>query len=87
MSLSCNVSLNVSLSPYSNRVIGVFKEYYGLKNKQEALNKFIEIYGQNIIPDENREINDNLVADILAMSKNKKKNYVKIDLEDLDKYM
>jgi len=79
-----HVSLNVKLSPYSNRVIGVFKEYFGLKNKQEALNKFIEAYGQQIIADDNREVRDEIVNEVLKMSKNKAKNSHVVSFEYLD---
>jgi len=36
----------VILDEYSNRVINVVKAKYGLKDKSEALNKFIRMYGQ-----------------------------------------
>ncbi len=39
------VDARVILSDYSNRVLGVVKAKHGLKDKSEALNKFIEIYG------------------------------------------
>ena len=34
---------------YTNMVLGVIKEMYGLKNKGEALNKFVHMYGRKFI--------------------------------------
>ena len=43
------VSARVELDEYTNRVLGVIKMKYGLKDKSEALNKFIELYGDEVI--------------------------------------
>ena len=39
------ISARITLTEYSNRVLNLVKAKYGLKNKSEAINKFIEIYG------------------------------------------
>ena len=41
-----DVTLNLHVDAYTNRVLGVIKEAFGLKNKSEALRKFTEMYGQ-----------------------------------------
>jgi len=41
------VDARVTLSDYSNRVLAVVKAKYALKDKREALNKFVESYGRN----------------------------------------
>lgn len=37
-------TLNLHASDYTNRLLGVIKEMFGLKNKSEALNKFAELF-------------------------------------------
>ena len=81
------VSLNVSLSPYSNRVISVFKGYCDLKSKQEALNKFVEVFGKTIIPTKEKEVKNEVIEEILNLSKDKEKNSVVVTFEELDKMM
>ena len=45
----------VVLKSYSNQVLGVVKAKYALKDKSEALNKFIELYGSNEVEPEVKE--------------------------------
>jgi hypothetical protein len=68
------ISARVELNNYANRVLGVIKMKFGLKDKSEALNKFIEIYGENIIE---KEANDEYVKKILTISENHFKKYGK----------
>jgi len=49
------ISARVLLTDYSNRVLGVIKAKYNLKDKSEALNKFIDIYGTNEVEPELKE--------------------------------
>lgn len=49
------ISARVVLEPYANKVLNVVKAKYDLKDKSEALNKFIEIYGENEVEPELRE--------------------------------
>ena len=49
------VSARVELNDYANRVLGMIKLKYGLKDKSEALNKFIELYGNDILEREATE--------------------------------
>ena len=49
------VDARVSLSKYSNRVLAVVKAKYDLNDKSQALNKFIETYGENELEPEVKE--------------------------------
>ena len=57
----------LDLNEYSMRVLDVFKGKHGLKNRNEALNKFIAEYGENYIEPEFDETYlkhlDNIVAE------------------------
>ena len=78
------ISARVELGDYANRVLGIIKIKYGLKDKSEALNKFIELYGQDILE---KEATEEYVKRIINMSKNhfKKYGYKKMSLQELDK--
>lgn len=39
------IDARVKLNSYSNRIFSVVKSKYDLKDKSEAINKFVEIYG------------------------------------------
>ena len=43
------VSARVDLGEYANKVLGIIKIKYGLNDKSEAINKFIELYGDDIL--------------------------------------
>ena len=49
------VDARVSLKKYSNTVLTVVKAKYDLKDKSQALNKFIEIYGSNEVEPQVKE--------------------------------
>lgn len=49
------VDARVKLNKYSNKVISVVKAKYELKDKSEALNRFIETYGPNEVEPEVKE--------------------------------
>ena len=61
------VSARVELKPYSNRGISVVKAKYDLKDKSEALNKFIELYGKEEVEP---EVKESYVKKILTLEKN-----------------
>ena len=78
------VSARVELGDYANRVLGIIKIKYGLKDKSEALNKFIEIYGDNILE---REATEEYVKKVITISNNHFKRYgfKKMSLQELNK--
>jgi len=49
------ISARVNLTDYSNRVLGVIKAKYNLKDKSEALNKFVDLYGAGEVEPELKE--------------------------------
>ena len=49
------VTMNMRSSDYSNRVLGVIKEKYGLKDKGQALSKFAEMFGDEFVEREPKE--------------------------------
>jgi len=50
-----SVNMNVKVSDYASRVLGVIKEKYGLKDKGQALDKFAAMYGEEFVEPEVRE--------------------------------
>jgi recombinational DNA repair protein (RecF pathway) len=43
------VTLNLKIDEYGNRVLGVIKAKYGLNDKSQALNKFLDLYGEEFV--------------------------------------
>ena len=78
------VSARVELDDYTNRVLGVIKIKFGLKDKSEALNKFIEMYGDEIIEKEATEDYVKKVIDITKKHFEKYKNK-EMTLQELNK--
>ena len=78
------VDARVCLSNYANRVLNVVKAKYDLNDKSEALNKFIDIYGENEVE---HEVKDSYVKKILKIEKDhlKKYGYRHTSLKDLRK--
>lgn len=78
------ISARVELNDYANRVLGVIKMKFGLRDKSEALNKFIEIYGEEVIE---KEADDNYVRKVIAISENHFKKYGnrKMSLQELNR--
>jgi len=66
------VDARVKLSKYSNRVISVVKAKYDLNDKSEALNKFIELYGEKEVEP---EVKEEYVKKILKISEDYHKKY------------
>ena len=50
-----NISARIELNPYSNKVLAVLKAKHGLKDKSEAINKFVEIFGEEIVEKDSSE--------------------------------
>ncbi|MEK6841164.1 MAG: hypothetical protein AABX45_01045 [Nanoarchaeota archaeon] len=49
------VAVNFRVRQYTNQVLGVIKEKYALRDKAEALDKFVEIYGTEFVEPEVKE--------------------------------
>lgn len=50
-----SVDARVTLNPYTKKVLAVLKAKYSLKDKSEAINKFTELYGDEIVEQEAKE--------------------------------
>jgi len=79
-----SISARVELGDYANRVLGIIKIKYGLKDKSEALNKFIELYGNDILE---KEVPEEYIKKVIDISRNhfKKHGYKKMSLQELNK--
>lgn len=78
------INFRAKIDEYPNRVLGVVKEKYGLKDKSQALNKFIEMYGEDFIE---KEVKEEFIAEIINIVREHHKKYPKrkMSLEELDK--
>ncbi len=78
------VDARVSLDKYSNRVLTVMKAKYDLKDKSEALNKFVKLYGHNEVEP---EVKEEYIKKILKIEQNyyKKHPHRRMNDEELDK--
>lgn len=43
------INIRAEVSDYVSRVLGVVKEKYGLKDKSEAINRFVEMFGEEFV--------------------------------------
>ena len=78
------ISARVELGDYANRVLGIIKIKYGLTDKSEAINKFIELYGDDILELEASEEYTKKVVE-LTNKHLKKYGFKKMSVEELDK--
>lgn len=62
MNLVEYVNVNLHVKKRTNRVLGVLKEKYGLRDKGQALDKFAEVYGDDLVED---EVKDEMVRDFI----------------------
>lgn len=78
------ISARIELSPYANKILAVLKAKYGLRDKSEAINKFAELYGEEIVE---REAKDEYIKNILEVTNRHLEKYKnrKMKFEELDK--
>ncbi len=73
----------VELEEYTNKVLAVLKAKYGLKDKSEAINKFAELYGDEIVEKDPKEEYIKHILEVtnrhLEKHKNKKMNFKELD--------
>ena len=76
-------SARVEINEYTNRVLAVIKAKFGLKDKSEALNKFIELYGDEVVE---KQANEEYVKKIIEITNTHIKKYKKqkMNLQELD---
>jgi len=78
------ISARIELNEYANKVINMIKIKFGLKDKSEALNKFIELYGEDVIENEASEEYSKKIIEI-ANNHFKKYSHRKMTLQELNK--
>jgi hypothetical protein len=78
------ISFRAEIDEYTNRVLGVIKEKYGLKTKSAALNMFAEIYGEDFVE---KEVKDEVIKEVIAATEEHKKKYPnrRMTMKELDK--
>lgn len=78
------ISARVELDDYANRVLGIIKIKFGLRDKSEALNKFIELYGEEIME---KEASEGYIKKVISITKKhfEKYKHKKMTLQELDK--
>lgn len=77
------VSFRAEINEYTNRVLGVIKEKYGLDNKSQALDKFADMFGEDFI---DKEIKDEIIKEMdKAMREHRKNPNKRTSLKELDK--
>jgi hypothetical protein len=65
-------NLCVEIDQYTNRVLGVIKGKYGLKDKGQAVNKFAELHGDEFVE---KDVSEDVVAEAIAISSRHLKKY------------
>ena len=66
------VSMNLKVSDYASRVLGVIKEKYGLRDKSEALERFADMYGDEFV---DKEVRDDYVEKILRIEAQERRKH------------
>ena len=77
------VSARVELDEYANKVLNIVKIKFGLKDKSEALNKFVELYGEEVVE---KEVSEEYVQKIITTANQHLQKYGtrKMTLKELD---
>lgn len=78
------VTMNIKVDEYTNRVLGVIKEKFGLKDKAEALNKFADMYGEEFVE---KELKDEVIKEMIQDCDEWAKKYKfkrKMTIKELD---
>ena len=77
------VLARVRLENYTNKVLRVVKAKYDLNDKSEAINKFVELYGEKVVEKEPKE---EYLKKILKIDKRHMKKYgnKRMSLKELD---
>lgn len=77
------ISARVELNDYANKVLNIVKVKFGLKDKSEALNKFVDIYGEDMVE---KEATDEYALKVINIADRhfKKYGYKKMSMKELD---
>jgi hypothetical protein len=66
------ISARVNLNPYVNKVLGMVKLKYDLNDKSEAINKFVEMHGDDVVE---RDASSEYAKKIMKIADKHFKNY------------
>ncbi len=78
-------SMSITVNEYTNRVLGVIKEKFGLKDKARALDKFADMFGEEFVE---REVKDEVVNEMIKDCEKWEKEHKfkrKMTIKELDK--
>ena len=77
------VKARVELDSYTNKVLGIIKIKYGLRDKSGAINKFIELYGEEVVE---KEVSDEYLRKVVELTGKHMKKYGKrkMGVDELD---
>jgi len=78
-----SVSARVELNGYANRVLAVIKAKYGLKDKSDAINRFVELYGEDVVERDASEEYTKHMLEVANRHLEKHKNR-RMSIEELD---
>ena len=78
------VYARITLNDYANKVLNVIKAKFDLNDKSEAINKFIEMYGDEVVE---KDVNDEYLKKVIDIEKKHFQKYGqrKMSVEELDK--
>lgn len=77
------ITARVELTDYANKVLSIIKIKFGLRDKSEALNKFVDLYGEEF---QEKEVKEEYVQKIIQQASQhaqKHKNR-RMSVEELD---
>jgi len=77
------ISARIELDDYTNKVLAVLKAKYGLKDKSEAIKKFAELYGDEIVE---KDAKEEYIKKMIEITDRhiKKYGYKSMSIEELD---
>ena len=78
------VFARININEYTNKVLNIIKAKFELNTKSEAINKFIELFGEEVAE---KKPKDQYIKKILEIEESHFKKYQnrKMSLEELDK--
>ncbi len=78
-----SVAINTVVDEYTNRVLGVIKEKYGLRDKGQAIDKFVELNGEEFVE---KEVREDVIKEVIDSCNRhiKKYGFKSMSLKELD---
>ena len=78
------VLARLNVGEYTNKVLNVLKAKFDLKDKSEALNKFADLYGEELVE---KQVNDEYIRKIINVGEKHIMKYGnrKMSMKELDR--